>query len=628
MTDGPTKGARDGAAWQATPATAMVIRGGVLLAPVIGAFAVLRLVDRWFYHPDGWFGLVLWVLQGVLIGLVASMLIDRVARRLLPLATLMTMTLAFPDEAPSRFSVALRAGSVRKLTERLDAVAEDGLGDDANEAARRALDYIALLSRHDRLTRGHTERVRAYADMIAVELGLSEEERGLLAWGVLLHDIGKLTVPAEVLNKQEPLTDEEWAILKQHPAAGAKLLEPLADWLGPWVLAAGEHHERWDGTGYPRGLARDRISLAGRITAVADAYDVITSKRSYKPALTVEAARRELVDCAGSQFDPEVVRAFLNLSVGRRWVAGPLAVLSHLPIGNLGTTPAVVTMGTALSVGAVVAAPPPEPVELAFTPTTTIVTTTTTLPPETTTTLPPTTLPPETTTTTIATTTTTAPTTTTTAPTTAAPTTTTTIATTTTTAPTTTTTAPTTTLPPGELFFLKNPGGGGDTSAQLFKFLSTDDPDDAVLPNFDTDRDSLPGLRLAPTTEPSFGDYDVEEIARFGYNPNSRLDGPVTLTLYAATENDLGGGTVRLRVDIADCNGLYQGCASLAETSVAIGTPIGSGFQQLQVDLGTVTRDFGWGRRLVIRMITQDGEAIHLGFDADDNPAAVRLSFD
>ena len=120
--------------------------------------------------------------------------------------------------------------------------------------------------------------------------------------------------------------------MKNHPLEGAKLTAPLAGWLGQWASTIAEHHERYDGAGYPYGLAGDEISLGGRIVAVADCYDTMTSVRSYKRAMTPEAARAELAACAGSQFDPHVVRAFLDVSIGHlRPAAGPLAWLGSVP---------------------------------------------------------------------------------------------------------------------------------------------------------------------------------------------------------------------------------------------------------------------------------------------------------
>ena len=323
--DGPTRGAAEcgpESQWESSPRLALVVRIAVLLFPALGAFLGLYLIVDLLYRPPGNVGLAVWFVQGVVVGTGISFILDRWARRLLPLVALLKMSMIFPDEAPSRFSVALRAGSFGRIERRVAEINRNGLGADAAEASAKAIELITVLSGHDRMTRGHTERVRAYADIIGAEMGLSDVDRAKLAWGVMLHDIGKVTVPADVLNKTETLTDTEWALLKTHPESGRKLLAPLAEWLGPWARAASEHHERWDGGGYPFGLAGEEISLAGRITAVADAYDVITSNRSYKKAMSVEAARREMVDCAGTHFDPAVVRTFLNVSLGKRWTAG------------------------------------------------------------------------------------------------------------------------------------------------------------------------------------------------------------------------------------------------------------------------------------------------------------------
>ena len=131
-----------------------------------------------------------------------------------------------------------------------------------------------------------------------------------------------------MLNKKGRLTAQEWEQIQRHPEIGARLTMPLGPWLGDWVRGVGEHHERWDGGGYPAGLRAEEISLAARIIAVADAFDVMTAARSYKDPLPAEAARAELVRCAGDQFDDRVVRAFVAVSIGRlRRVMGPSALL-------------------------------------------------------------------------------------------------------------------------------------------------------------------------------------------------------------------------------------------------------------------------------------------------------------
>ncbi|MBJ7595736.1 MAG: HD domain-containing protein [Candidatus Dormibacteraeota bacterium] len=135
----------------------------------------------------------------------------------------------------------------------------------------------------------------------------------------MLHDIGKLEVPATILNKPGTPDEAEWAALHRHPEEGARLVAPLLPWLGEWGAAVEQHHERFDGTGYPHQLKGHEISLAARIVAVADAYEVMTAPRPYKRPMSVSAARQELVRVAGTQLDPVIVRAFLNVSVGRLW---------------------------------------------------------------------------------------------------------------------------------------------------------------------------------------------------------------------------------------------------------------------------------------------------------------------
>ncbi len=220
--------------------------------------------------------------------------------------------------------------------------------------ATELLTLVAALNHHDPLTRGHSERVRALSDLLAEQLQMSAEDREKLRWAALLHDIGKLRVPGEILRKPGKPTADEWALLKTHPAEGLELIRgPLADWLGDWARAIGEHHEQFDGSGYPAGLSGTDISYAGRLVAVADVFDVITATRSYKKAMTVQEARLEITRCAGSQFDPDMVRAFLQISIGDlRKAMGPLSWIAQLSIfGRLAAAPAASTMaGTMIAV--------------------------------------------------------------------------------------------------------------------------------------------------------------------------------------------------------------------------------------------------------------------------------------
>ncbi len=364
MSQQPTRGAEqrtDNTQWSNRPTLARIVRITLFLLPFIAGWLAVRYTKAWYWQPEGLSGTVLWITQAIIVAIAASHLATRLAQRFTPLTALLKMTLVFPDRAPSRFGLALRAGTVGQLRKQ-----EIALTGDVQQAAEQAIDLVMQLGKHERSTRGHTERVRAYADLLGQELGLSEVELNKLRWGVLLHDVGKLAVPANILNKEGSPTEEEWAILKRHPAEGAKILGPLAPWLGDWSLAASQHHERWDGAGYPAGLSGTEISLAGRIASVADAFDVITSKRSYKTALSIETAREELVACSGTQFDPQIVRAFLKVGMHRRQTAGKLSWIVELPsvirvTSNVATAPiaaaATVISATAM-VGSLAPAPP------------------------------------------------------------------------------------------------------------------------------------------------------------------------------------------------------------------------------------------------------------------------------
>jgi diguanylate cyclase (GGDEF)-like protein len=157
----------------------------------------------------------------------------------------------------------------------------------------------------------HSETVGRYAAMMAGELGLSEQRIERVRLAGMLHDVGKVGVPDNILSKPAGLTDEEFEIVKRHPELGEQILEHpgLAD-VREWV---GAHHERPDGRGYPRGLSGESIRLEARILAVADAYEAMTSDRAYRPSIGPAAAREELERCAGTQFDRRVVDALLTI---------------------------------------------------------------------------------------------------------------------------------------------------------------------------------------------------------------------------------------------------------------------------------------------------------------------------
>jgi putative nucleotidyltransferase with HDIG domain len=167
----------------------------------------------------------------------------------------------------------------------------------------------AALEARDAETRGHSERVVAYCIRLGKQLGLAGRDIIALEHGALLHDIGKIGVPDAILLKRGSLTEEEWRHMRRHVEFGAQILEGI-EFLQDASKIVAQHHERFDGSGYPRGLTGDTITLGARIFAVADAVDAITSDRPYRQSKPFEAAAEELFHCSGSHFDPTVVRAF------------------------------------------------------------------------------------------------------------------------------------------------------------------------------------------------------------------------------------------------------------------------------------------------------------------------------
>jgi diguanylate cyclase (GGDEF)-like protein len=163
----------------------------------------------------------------------------------------------------------------------------------------------------DPYTQGHSPKVANYSALIAEGFGLREEEIEQIRLGGMLHDLGKVGVPESILNKNGPLNPEEWELMKEHVHFGDKLLQPLRnlEHIRAMVL---HHHEMFDGSGYPAGLAEEQIPLGARIIAIADAYDTITSDRTYKKARPAQAALLEIERCSGAQFDPALVKIFVE----------------------------------------------------------------------------------------------------------------------------------------------------------------------------------------------------------------------------------------------------------------------------------------------------------------------------
>ena len=319
--------------WEERPVLGALLHAALTIIPLLIGLGV-----GWFLHlrlpVDGVIGLPRWVTAGI-GGMVATWAVQPLFRRLLPLAWLLKLGMLFPGHAPSRFRVARRSGRVRDLETELARTPRAGTERSASHGAEHALALVAALTAHDRKTRGHAERTRVFTDLLTEQMGLPRGDRDRLRWAALLHDIGKLHVPTSILNKHGKPTEHEWAVLRQHPVTGDQLMAPMREWLGEWADTALHHHERWDGTGYPQGLEGAEISLGGRVVAVADSYEVMTAARAYKRPSSAVAAREELVRCAGTQFDPAVVRAFLLVPLSRlRWALGPFAWLGQLPLAR------------------------------------------------------------------------------------------------------------------------------------------------------------------------------------------------------------------------------------------------------------------------------------------------------
>jgi putative nucleotidyltransferase with HDIG domain len=675
----------DARRWTGRPWVARLLRIAVYVVPFLASVAGAIALSAVIPPATSWPIAVVRLVVIAVFSTIVLWAVDRGTRRLLPLAALLDLTLVFPDEAPSRFKVALRSGGTKELERRLEEYRHVG-ADEPARAAELLLGLVAELSRHDRLTRGHSERVRAYAQMIGEELGLDADDVDKLRWAALLHDVGKLEVPFEILNKRGTLDPDEYEVVKRHPTTGAALAAPLAGWLGDWVRAVGEHHERWDGAGYPSGLRGREISYAARIVAVADSFDVMTSARSYKEPGSAADARRELAECAGSHFDPQVVRAFLSISLGKlRMAMGPLSWLTQLslfPPGLVGATaaPAMTAVaGVAATAVGFVGGPatfmPPEPagyivdagpVESMDPPTTatidagrtgpagvaaapdgstptdptsapsgaldptvtdttptgptaTVVTAapstsatetspvvTTTDPPPSSNTITPPPRPSATTTTstkptaTTSTTTTTATTSTTTSTTTTTATTSTTTSTTTTTATTSTTTS--TTAPPSPVTYLLGSSAAGDVVSQELLPLVQRAPVNTVLPNFDTDRDHDPGLKLKNDGE--FVLDHPDRIQRFRLDPATAItiDGRVTLELYAAAR-DLKVDEVQAAAALVDCPDGSTACTVFATSTVDFVGQLDR-FSMLTFDFGNQTRSIPASRNLQVWIIS------------------------
>jgi putative two-component system response regulator len=245
-----------------------------------------------------------------------------------------------------------RPVSHHELIARVRTVLAQRAVDRRREEARAIVASLAnAVEAKDPSIDGHCRRLAYSASRLAASVGLRGDELEAVAFGAILHDIGKIAMSDHVLNKPGPLDDVELERMREHPEIGGRICDPLASAarFGPIIR---HHHERWDGLGYPRGLSREQIPLGARIVAIADAYDAITFGRPYRRARTHEQAVAELTRCSGSQFDPGLVPEFI--AEADRAASGipplvelPIAhlVVSHVPVSRRiavgpGVTPA------------------------------------------------------------------------------------------------------------------------------------------------------------------------------------------------------------------------------------------------------------------------------------------------
>ncbi|WP_425059965.1 Cyclic di-GMP phosphodiesterase [Sporomusa carbonis] len=172
--------------------------------------------------------------------------------------------------------------------------------------------FTAALDAKNTYTRGHSDRVAEIAAAVARQMGMSKSYQDIIHVAAHLHDIGKIGIPDQILLKPDRLSPDEYEVIKSHSQVGFDILNKVTI-LKPIAMLVRSHHERWDGFGYPDGLAGNEIPLGARIIALADSFDAMISARSYRPAMSKKDAVKEVIRCRGTQFDPEIVDAFVRL---------------------------------------------------------------------------------------------------------------------------------------------------------------------------------------------------------------------------------------------------------------------------------------------------------------------------
>ena len=343
--------------WRARPVLAAVLTVAIWATPVvcsIGAAAVLR--SLWVTTATTEATAYRWV---AILGGSAIIFIgcERATHRALPLVILLKLPMVFPGRAPRRLSLAARTWSTGGFRRRIDEAAFLTANGEPAVAAEQLLMLAAVLGAHDGKTRRHAGHVRALTDQIAERLRLPEYNRDRLQWSALAHDVAKLTIPSDRPTEADALSEVDCDKVGDRPLKGSTLIAPLASWLGDSANIIAEHHEHFDGTGYPSGLTGNEIPLGARILAVADFYDFMTSRDGHGVPSSTKAARLQLAADAGARFDPVVVRAFLAVPAGRQLAPVRLTSLGTSLFGTVG--PRLARVGESVGrvgVGAVVVA--------------------------------------------------------------------------------------------------------------------------------------------------------------------------------------------------------------------------------------------------------------------------------
>lgn len=200
----------------------------------------------------------------------------------------------------------------------------------ANANEETLLGLVSALDLREHNTRLHSQRVREYTELLANQLGVNEAARREIGFGALLHDVGKIAVPDQILLKPGKLSDQEWEEMRKHPEAGYRIVKRIG-FLKDAAEIVYAHHEKFDGSGYPRGIKKENIPLGARMFMVADVYDALTSERPYRSPLTYEEAIAEIREMGGSHFDPVIVDTFMSIEpeqlqrIAKRYSDGTLS---------------------------------------------------------------------------------------------------------------------------------------------------------------------------------------------------------------------------------------------------------------------------------------------------------------